>query len=378
MHLRSRLGPWAPSGTRGRACTNWGQTPICALAPRVPFGRIRPGLRTLQCGDRSPAQPTCAIRRAPSPTPRACTSGARPTATVLYVGKAASLQKRVASYFASVNRDRKSEELVGAGRFDRADRRRQRERGAAARAAADQAPPAAAERAAARRQVVSVHRRDARGRVPARALHARAPPRRRPLLRPVRVGAEGADDARDAQQDLPVPALRGAGAGQALGRAVPRLPHRPLRSALRRADHARGLPRGDRRRHRVPRGAHEQDRARPRAAHAARPPSGISSRRPRAPATGSRPCATSASGRPWPSARAPTTRSRSRSRATSPTCSCSRCAVAASRSAARTTSRTPRSRARTRCSRASCSSTTTRRSASRRSSACTPRSPTPT
>ena len=127
-----------------------------------------------------------------------------------------------------------------AGGVDRADRGRERERGAAARAAADQAPPAAAQRAAARRQVVSVHRRDARGRVPARALHARAAPHRRALLRPVRVGAEGADDARDAQQDLPVPALRGAGAGPALGRAVPRLPHRPLRGALRRADHARG------------------------------------------------------------------------------------------------------------------------------------------
>ena len=93
---------------------------------------------------------------------------------------------------------------------DRADRGRQRERGAAARAAADQAPPAAAQRAPARRQVVPVHRRDAGRRVPARALHARAAPQQRALLRPVRVGAEGAHDARDAQQDLPVPPLRGA------------------------------------------------------------------------------------------------------------------------------------------------------------------------
>ena len=57
-----------------------------------------------------------------------------------------------------------------------------------------------------------------------------------------------------------------------------------------------------------------------------RPRSDICSRRPRAPATGSPPSGTSANGRPWPSARAPTTRSRSPSRATSPTCSCSPCA----------------------------------------------------
>ncbi len=157
-----------------------------------------------------------------------------------------------------------------AGRVDRVDRGRQRERGAAARAAADQAPSAAPECAPARRQVVPVHRRDARRRVPARALHARAAPHRRALLRALRVGAEGAHHARDAQQDLPVPAVRGPCAGPALGRAVPRLPHRALRGTVRGPDHARGLPRRDRRRDRVPRGTHEQDRARSRAAHARR------------------------------------------------------------------------------------------------------------
>ena len=249
---------------------------------------------------------------------------------------------------------------------DRADRRRQRERGAAARAAADQAPPAAAQRAAARRQVVSVHRRDARRRVPARALHARAAPRRRALLRPVRVGAEGADDARDAQQDLPVPPLRGPVARPALGRAVPRLPHRPLRSALRRADHARGLPRRDRRCDRVPRGAHEQDRARPRAAHAG----GLRAARVRGgrahpqPADGRAPPQRAAGrGRRHGHLRRGRARGRGRRRQR-----------AAARGAGRAHRGAPlalprerrRSRARTSCWRASCSTTTTRRSASRR------------
>ena len=68
--------------------------------------------RTLQSWPPKPQPPICATRRGRCPMRRASTSGARREGTVLYVGKAASLRKRVASYFASVNRDRKSEELV--------------------------------------------------------------------------------------------------------------------------------------------------------------------------------------------------------------------------------------------------------------------------
>ena len=61
-----------------------------------------------------------------------------------------------------------------ARRPDRDDRHRQRGRGAPPRAEPRQAPPAAVQRPAPRRQVVPVHRRDARGRLPARDVHARS------------------------------------------------------------------------------------------------------------------------------------------------------------------------------------------------------------
>ena len=118
-----------------------------------------------------------------------------------------------------------------------------RGRGAAPRAEPRQAPPAAVQRAAARRQVVPVHRGHRRGRLPARDVHARAPPARRRLLRAVREREEGARDARRAEPRLPLPALRGAEAGPPLGHSLPRLPHRPLPRAVRRlhlaADYAR-------------------------------------------------------------------------------------------------------------------------------------------
>ena len=95
---------------------------------------------------------------------------------------------------------------------------RQRGGGAPPRADARQAPPAAVQRPAARRQVVPVHRRHGRGRLPARHVHARAPPAWRRLLRPVREREEGARDARRAQPRLPLPA-RARGRSRAATRA---------------------------------------------------------------------------------------------------------------------------------------------------------------
>ena len=55
------------------------------------------------------------------------------------------------------------------------------------------------------------------------------------VLRPVREREEGARDARRAQPRLPLPAVRRAEAGAAQRDPVPRLPHRPLPRAVRRA-----------------------------------------------------------------------------------------------------------------------------------------------
>ena len=125
----------------------------------------------------------------------------------------------------------------------RGDRHRHRGRGAPPRAEPRQAAPAAVQRPPARRQVVPVHRRDRRGRVPAGHVHAGAAPARRRLLRAVREREEGARDARRPEPRLPVPALRGAEAGAPLGDSVPRLPHRALPGPLRRVRVEGGLPR---------------------------------------------------------------------------------------------------------------------------------------
>ena len=98
----------------------------------------------------------------------------------------------------------------------RVPRRPHRGRGAAHRAELHQAVPAAVQHPAARRQVVSVHRDLARRGLPARVLHARAPPPRARLLRPVLERQARARDARPARQGLPVPLLRGRRAGAPL------------------------------------------------------------------------------------------------------------------------------------------------------------------
>ena len=84
-----------------------------------------------------------------------------------------------------------------------------RGRGAAGRAELHQAVPAALQHPPARRQVLSVHRDlDGRG-VPARLLHARAPPPRPRVLRPLLERQARARHARPAGQGLPVPLLPG-------------------------------------------------------------------------------------------------------------------------------------------------------------------------
>src|SRR5438093_1263533 len=82
-------------------------------------------------------------------------------------------------------------------------------------------PPAPVQHPPPRRQLVPVHRRDGRGRLPAGDVHAGAPPPRRRLLRSVREREEGARDARRPEPRLPVPPVRGAEARQALRDSVP-------------------------------------------------------------------------------------------------------------------------------------------------------------
>ena len=203
---------------------------------------------------------------AASPTSRASTCSATRAGASSTSGKAKSIRKRVASHFSNpaqygtTRADRR-------GRPHRVARRRHRGRGAAHRADLHQAVQAALQHPAARRQVVSVHRDQPRRGLPARVLHARAPPPRPRLLRPVLERQARPRHARPARQGLPVPLLRGPGARPALRLAVPGLLHQALRGALRRLRLQGGVPRGHRRRDGVPVGALQADRARPRAPH---------------------------------------------------------------------------------------------------------------
>ena len=135
--------------------------------------------------------------------------------------------------------------------LDRLPGHRDRGRGAARRAAVHQAPPAAVQHPAARRQVLSVHRRSASTRSSrASTSPASATGPGRVYFGPVLERQARPRDARPARQAVPVPHLRGPGAGPALRRALPRLLHQALPGALRRLHRPRGVPaqhRGDRR-----------------------------------------------------------------------------------------------------------------------------------
>ena len=126
------------------------------------------------------------------------------------------MRKRVASHFSGGAR-RGAVRAAALDRLDRVVRRRDRGRGAAARAELHQAVQAALQHPAARRQVLPVHR-DQPGRgLPARVLHARAPPPQARLLRAVLERQEGARHARPAPEGVPVPLLRGPEPGRRSG-----------------------------------------------------------------------------------------------------------------------------------------------------------------
>ena len=187
----------------------------------------------------------------------------------LYVGKANSIRKRVASHFAGKGGGRGSGMGGTAELIDRTDSieflvTENEPRGAARRAELHQALPAAVQHPAAGRQVLSVRRRQPRRGVPARLLHPRAAPAEPRLLRPVLERQAGPRDTRPARQALPVPDLRGAGARAALGRPVPRLLHQALPGALRRLHRQGGVPGQHRPDRRLPLRPLQGDRRRPR------------------------------------------------------------------------------------------------------------------
>ncbi len=219
---------------------------------RLLTGRARAAGASLSSGGwRHEAIPTAATRRraspssvAPCPTSPACICSATGAGRVVYVGKAKSVRKRVASHFAKaqVPSSPGHAEMVAERRADRVRRRGHRGRGAAGRAELHQAVPAAFQHPAARRQVLPVHRDLARRGVSARLLHTRAPPCRARLLRTVLERQARAGHARGARQGVHVPLLHRPRAGAAQRQPVPGLLHQALRGAVRGLRLRGGLP----------------------------------------------------------------------------------------------------------------------------------------
>ena len=278
---------------------------------------------------------------------------------VIYVGKAASIRKRVGGHFSKPGGARGSLDMVAQiAEVDFIATETEAE-ALLARAALHPPAPPALQRPPARRQVVPLHRDLARRGLPARLLHARAAPAQPRVLRPLQQRQARARDARPARQDLPAPHLRRARARAGVRQPLPRLPPQALRGALRGLHLEGGVPREHRLDHRLPLGALPPHRARPREGDEAglrgagvrgggQPPQPARRRCAR--------CWSASASRTRPSARS--TRSRWPPRTRTPTPRCSRCATACWPTARASTSRTRPGATRARWPRSSCSSTT--------------------
>ena len=216
--------------------------------PRSSHGRNRRRER------REEARGACRSSADPCPTSPGCTCSATARGRVLYVGKAKSVRKRVASHFskAQVPSSPGHAEMIAAVAHIECVVVAIRGRGAARRAELHQAVPAALQHPPARRQVLPVHRDLARRGLPARVLHPRAPPRQPRLLRPLLQRQTRAGHARGAGEGVHVPLVHRPRAGPAQRQPVPRLLHQALRGPVRGLRHARGVPREHRRGDRLP------------------------------------------------------------------------------------------------------------------------------
>ena len=204
---------------------------------------------------RRTATPTAARARARAsrssaarcPTSPACTCSATARGRVIYVGKAKSVRKRVASHFSKA-------QVGGRGQFTGHAEMVASVEHIECVVVATEAEALLAEQSFIKqyRPRFNIRLRDDKSYpfiaisldedYPARLLHARAPPARPRVLRPLLERQARARDARGAREGVHVPLVHRPRAGAAQRQPLPGLLHQALRGAVRRLRLQGGLP----------------------------------------------------------------------------------------------------------------------------------------